>query len=195
VDKWGEAGLGYPLPDLLGWSADGKYAYFYNSIIPDGCQPIGGFQQDLRQVDLTMGNIRSIPISWTGGMALSPDSTKVIYYDRQKAEVGIYDLAIQEEQRIPFELPKGMEDWFAGDFTWSPDGQMAVFIIRYGDACGPSGDYLRLVDLQMYNVRTLLKKENQSISIVEWTEKDRVLITIEGEKWWLDPASGSLSAP
>lgn len=195
VEKWAEQGLGYPLPSLLGWSVDGKYAYFYDSIIPDGCQPRGGFEQDLRQVDLNTGAIKFFPITWTGGMALAPDSSKVIYYNRQAGEVGIYDLVGQEEQRISFDLPIGLDDWDAGDFTWSPDGQKAIFIIDYGEACFPSGVSLRLVDAQANKVTTLLERENQTLSIIEWSEPNKVLLSINKEQQILDLITGKVSTP
>lgn len=195
VEKWTEQGLGYPLTSLLGWSVDGRYTYFYDRIIPDGCQPIGGFGQDLRQVDLNNGAIKSFPIIWTGGMALSPDSSKVIYYDRQSAEVGIYDLSIQTEQRIGFDLPSGLESWFAGDFTWSPDGKSAIFIIEYGDGCFPTGVSLRMVDPQANIVTTLLERENQTLSIIEWSNPNKILISIDKEQQELDLMTGKLSPP
>jgi len=195
VEKWTEAGLGYPLTSLLGWSVDRQYLYFYDRIIPDGCQPIGEFQQDLRQVNLNNGTIQSFPITWTGGMAISPDSSKVIYYDRQTVNVVIYDLSEQQEQRIRFDLPIGLESWFAGDFTWSPDGKSAIFIIEYGDACFPSGVSLRRVDPQANKVTTLLERENQSLSILGWSEPNKVLISINKEQQVLDPITGMLSTP
>ncbi len=195
VEKWAEAGLGYPLTSLLGWSVNGKYAYMYDAHIPDGCQVIGGFGQDLRQVDLNTGAIKSFPITWTGGMALSPDSSKVIYYDREPAEVGIYDLSTQMEQRIGFDLPNGLESWFAGDFTWSPDGKSAIFIIEYGDGCFPSGVSLRMVDPQANKVTTLLERENQTLSIIEWSNPNKILISIDKEQQVLDLMTGKLSAP
>ena len=123
IEERKEQNLGYSIPEPVGWSMDGKYIYFHDAVIPDGCQPLGGFQQNLRQVELSTGNIRVIPLQWTGGVALSPDSTKLVYYDWENVEVGVYDLVNQEEQRIPFELPEPMEDWHAGDSTWSPDSR------------------------------------------------------------------------
>lgn len=195
MDEWSEGGLGYAIPALLGWSADGKYVYFDDAIIPDGCQPLGGFQQNLRRADLTNGDTLSIPIDWTGGITLSPDSTKLVYYDWEKVEVGIYDLVTQEEQRIPFELPEKMEYWYAGNFTWSPDGQSVLFVIDYGDPCFRTGGSIRRINIQKNEVITLLEKDGQTFRIVEWTELDRVLISDAERKWWLNPVSGSLETP
>lgn len=195
VQEWKEQNLGYSIPELLGWSVDGKYVYFYDAIIPDGCQPLGGFQEKFRQVELASGNIRAIPLSWTGGMALSPDSTKLVYYDWESVEVGVYNLVTHEDHRIPFELPEQMEYWYAGNFTWSPDGQSALFVINYGDPCVPSGNSIRRVDIQKNDVSTVVESKDQTLSIVEWTEPDRVLISREESNLWLDPVSGSLQVP
>jgi len=195
VDKWQEWGFGYPIPELLGWSADNQSLYFYDAHIPDGCQPPGGFQADLRQVDLATGGIHPIPISWTGGIALSPDTTRVIYYDHETTEVGVYDIIAQQEKRIPFELPTGLEYWYAGDFTWSPDGQSAIFIIQYGDPCFPSGYSLRRVYFQLDEITTLLEVENQFLSIVGWSQPDKVLVSIDNVQQVLDPVTGKLSMP
>ena len=194
-EKWTEAGLGYPLSSLLGWSADSKYAYIYDEIIPDGCQPLGGFQQDLVQVELATGGIHPIPISWTGGMALSPDNTKMIYYDYPTVEVGLYDTVEHQQQRIPIELPAGLESWFAGDFTWSPDGKSALFVIEYGDACFPTGASVRRVYPLIDKVTTLVDVEKQFVSILSWTEPDKVLVSIDNVQQVLDPVTGKLSTP
>jgi len=195
VEKWQEWGFGYPIPELLGWSADNQSLYFYDAHIPDGCQPIGGFQQDLIQVELASGGIHPIPISWTGGMTLSPDTTKMIYYDYPTVEVGIYDTVAHRQQRIPFELPAGLESWYAGDFTWSPNGGSALFVIEYGDACFPTGASLRRVDPQANKVTTLLEREKQYLSILSWSEPDKVLISIDKVQQVLDPLTGKLSTP
>ncbi|OGN75731.1 MAG: hypothetical protein A2X25_02905 [Chloroflexi bacterium GWB2_49_20] len=139
VNEWKEQGLGYSIPDLLGWSADGKFLYFYDSIIPDGCQPIGGFQDNIRQVELDTGIIRSLLLGLKSGVSLSPDATRLVYYDGQKADVGSYDIVSDEVQHIPFTIPDKVDYWWVGDFTWSPDGQIVLFVIIYGDPCYPTG--------------------------------------------------------
>jgi hypothetical protein len=192
MDEWSEGGLGYAIPALLGWSADGKYLYFYDSHIPDGCQPPGGFQQNVRQVNLTNGIIISIPITLTGGIVLSPSTTKLAYYDHQSVKVGIYNIETEIEQRIPFELPQGIEYWYAGNFTWSPDEQNVLFIIQYGNPCVPTGESLRRVNLAHNQIVTLLERENQTISIIEWKDINHVLISIDGKEYWLDPMSGEV---
>jgi hypothetical protein len=189
-NKWQEMQIGYSVPDLLGWSIDNRYLYFYDSIIPDGPQPLGGFQQDLRRVDRNTGAIHPIPISWTGGMALSPDTTKVIYYDQQAIEVGVYDFDEGREQRIPFELPAGLDIWYAGDFTWSPNGRYALFLIQYGNPATSIDLSLRRVNLVSNKITTL---QEGDISIVEWKGTNEVLITRDKIDYWLNPITGEVS--
>ena len=195
VNKWALAQEGYSIPDLLGWSAEEKSAYYYDSIIPDGCQPLGGFQQNLRQVDLGNGNLHTFPLAWTGGISLSPDTAKVVYYDQNTSEIGIYDLNSGAEQHFPFDVPASSNGWFAGNFTWSPDGKDVLFLIQYGDACFPTGDSVQKVDLQGNKINTVLEQNNKIISISGWSEPGVVTISMDGKSWNLDPFTGSISAP
>ncbi|RPI83628.1 MAG: hypothetical protein EHM41_15465 [Chloroflexi bacterium] len=195
MEEWQEGGLGYPMPNLLGWSADGKFMYFYDLIIPDGCSPPGGFQRDLRQVDLMTGEIRPIPIELTGGLSLSPDTSRVSYYRWEEREVGVYTFASGEEQRFPFDIPDNMSDWYAGDFTWSPEGESVLFVIQYGDTCFPTGSSIHRVDISTGEVITLVEEDGRLVDIVEWSQPERALITINGEEWWLDTETGEVGSP
>ncbi|PKO04357.1 MAG: hypothetical protein CVU41_17560 [Chloroflexi bacterium HGW-Chloroflexi-3] len=195
VESWAEQGLGYPLTSLLGWSTDEKYAYFYDKIIPDGCQPRGSFGRGLYQVDLNTGTIKSYPVDQTRGISLSPDASMIVFYDHQMSEVIIYNLLDQYEKHIAFDIPSGMDNWGAGDFTWSPDGQKIIFIIDYGDACFVSGVSLRLIDTQTSKVTTLLERENQTLSVVEWSESNKILLSIDNEQQILDLTTGNVSKP
>jgi hypothetical protein len=201
VKLWSPAIMGYSIPDLLGWSVEGKYLYFADKNIPDGCQPLGGWQHNLWRVDLKSGKINPIPLDWTGGITLSPDTSKVIYYtDMQAPQVGIYDLANGTEQHFSVELPQGVEYGSIGNFTWAPDAQSALFIVEYGDTCFPSGYSLRRVDFATSQVSTLVEMENetrsfldQTLSILEWVQNYRVKISIDHQDYWLDPASGVIT--
>jgi hypothetical protein len=200
VNEWKDWGLGYPLTSLLGWSSDGKFGYYDDAIIPDGCQPVGGFQRNVRRVELASGKITAFSISLMGGLTLSPDTTRAIYYDRDPDEVGVYDFTTGQELHIPFEVPSDLEGWSGGDFIWSPDGNNAIFLIKSGDACFPSGSSVHRVNLQgtpsqsgSSRVVTLLDRPDDLISIIEWNQPDHILITVDNVEWWLDPWTGKLT--
>ncbi len=139
VDEWKLQGLGYSIPALLGWSADGGKLYFHDEIIPDGCALIGGFQENFRQVDLETGNITLLFPELRSGAALSPDTARLVYYDIQNKDVAVYTFASGEVQHTPLTFPDPPVYWAVGNFTWSPDGQSVLFVMVYGDPCNPSG--------------------------------------------------------
>jgi hypothetical protein len=192
VDEWKQAGLGYSIPALMGWSVDGNYLYFYNNIIPDGCQPLGGFQDNLRRVDLDSGNVHPILTGSFSGLSLSPDTTRLVYYDIQEADVGLFDTSSDEVQNIPFTTPGQMDYRWVGNFTWSPDGQSLLFVTIYGDACFPTGASLQSMDIGSTEIRILFTTKEQTISILDWTEPDRVQISVGPDLHWMDPISGAL---
>jgi hypothetical protein len=195
IDVWSEAELGYHVPETLGWSADENIFYFYDAILPDGCQPFGGFQGNLRRIDLRSGKVEQIPLTWTGGITISPDSRRVSYYDRWTAEVGIYDLESGEEEIWPFDLLTEDDYWYAGDFVWSPDSQSFLFRILHGDPCFPTGTSIHRVDLQNTGIQTILQEYGKFYDIVEWVDVNRVLLDGEREQqWWLDQNTGVLTA-
>jgi hypothetical protein len=194
VNKWTVWGMGYSIPATLGWSGDEKFFYFFDIIIPDGCQPLGGFQENLRRVDLQSGSVEPILLKVIGGLNLSPDSRYASFYDQEGMEIGIYDLINHAEKRIPFELPPEVEYWYAGDFTWSPNGNSFLFRIQYGDPCFPTGTSIRRVDLQGNRMHTLLDEDEHLYSIIEWSDPDRILLAGEGgTQWQLDRFTGELT--
>lgn len=188
VDQWFEGGLGYPIPKVVGWSRDTRFLYFVDSIIPDGCSPAGGIQGDLRRVDLESGEIEPIPLDMTLGMMISPDSRNLIFYNPEGATLGLYNLESGEVKSISFDAGTGNDDyWYAGDFTWSPDSQSALFVLFYGDACFPSGTSIRKVDLRQAAVQTLIDKDERIFGIEDWVDPNQVLLSSGEEIWWMDP--------
>jgi hypothetical protein len=193
VDEWSGGGLGYSIPALLGWSIDEKYLYFNNAVIPDGCQPLGGYQENVRKVDLTNGAILSIPIKLEQGMTLSPLTDKVVFSDPQTNEVGIYQLNDGMAQLIPIKLPDGIDYWEAGNFTWSEDEQNIVFVVQYGAPCAPTLYSVRRIDIANNQIVTLLESKNQIIRILEWKNPNQILISKDKINNWLDPTTGAVT--
>ena len=59
VDEWSRSGLGYTTPQPFHWSRDGRYLYFTNEPVPDGC---GLFVNgsDLHRIDLSDGSVTEL---------------------------------------------------------------------------------------------------------------------------------------
>lgn len=192
VDGWAGQGLGYSIPALLGWSADGKRMYFYDQIIPDGCQPIGGWQENFRQLDLETGNVTLILREMRSGASLSADTTRLVYYDMQNKDVGVYSLVNGEVKHLALAVPEQSDYWAVGEFTWSPDGQSVLFVMLDGDACNPSGASIQKLDLARGVIQVKWFSTERTASIIEWVDPTRVVITIGQEQHLLDPISGIL---
>jgi len=192
VDGWVGQGLGYSIPALLGWSVDGKRMYYYDQVIPDGCQPVGEWQENFRQLDLETGNVTLLFREMRSGASLSPDSTRLVYYDIGNKDVGVYTLASGVVQHIAFKIPDQSDYWDLGEFTWAPDGQSVLFVMLVGDACNPSGAFIQKVDLTRGEIKVKWFSTERIASIVEWIEPTRVVITIGQEQHLLDPNSGIL---
>ena len=118
----------------------------------------------------------------------------------QALQVGVFDFGSEAELRFSVELPEGVEYGSIGNFSWAPDMQIALFIIAYSDSCFPSGYSLRRMNFATGQVINLLEKENQTVSflnqtlsILEWKESYRALVSIDGQNYWLDPNSGEIS--
>ena len=192
VDGWTGQGMGYAIPALLGWSADGERMYFYDQIIPDGCQLIGGWQKNFRQLDLATGNITLLFQELRSGASLSADTKRLVYYDMQKKDVGVYTFASGEVQHIAFTIPEQTDDWDVGQFTWSPDRQSVLFVMIYGDACTPSGASIQKLDIAKGEIRMKWVSTVKTASIIEWVDPLRVVVTIGQEQHLLDPISGDI---
>lgn len=192
VDEWKEAGLGYSIPALLGWSMDGSILYFYDDIKPDGCQPPGGFQDNLRRVDLDSGNVQKVLSGSFSGFSLSPDTARLVYYDIQHKSIGTHTLVSGETHTFPFTDPAPVGEWWLTNFTWSPELSSLLFVVVYGDACYPGGSSIQRLDLETGRLDELYSSPDQSLSILGWNEPDRVQIWVGPNLYWLDPVSGAL---
>lgn len=192
VDEWKLQGLGYSIPAVLGWSADGGKLYFHDEIIPDGCALVGGYQENFRQVDMETGNITLLFPELRSGATLSPDSTRLVYYDMQNKDVAVYTFASGEAQHTLLTFPDPPVYWAVGNFTWSPDGQSVLFVMVYGDACNPSGASIQKLDVARGDIRMKWVSTVRTASIIEWIDPLRVVIIIGQEHHLLDPVTGIL---
>jgi hypothetical protein len=193
VDEWSHFGLGYPQPEVLGWSLDGRYLYMADVVFPDGCPPPGGWQEDLRRVDLQDGQVELLTPGWSGPLALSPLVDRVAAFDRETSEVILIDLKTQEEQRLPFE-PGTDGYWDAGGFVWSPAGNALAFTVLQGDFCGPPSTSILRVHLPSGSIRMLVEKDERAFFTQAWELAGKILLVDKfGQDWQLDLTTGELA--
>ncbi|HXF68317.1 MAG TPA: hypothetical protein VNK89_00790 [Thermoflexus sp.] len=187
VDKWSEWGLGYTIPQPLHWSHDGRYLYFTNKPVPDGCAVfVNG--SDLHRVDLNSGEVVGIipPVGlW---LSLSPDETMLAYIGYGNRGLVIRDLATGMEREV--KLNPG-EDYQAGHILWSPDGRAIILALAIRPC---STDWAESTSIVRVDVNTLelmpLLQENKHLFIpVEWATPDQVLLKDKGGDYWLMDAT------
>jgi Tol biopolymer transport system component len=194
VDRAQLAGLGGTTPKDLRWSADGLRFYFTNVAAVDGCAWfVNG--SGLYSVDLDTGRVTELMPEMGLALALSPDEQRVAYVAFGERGLVVRDVMGGEEQ--PVGLSGGPEALTITQLAWSPDSeQLAVTLIA--DACTQlePGRYLTMiVDAETGEARTLLDNDPRLLTLVEWTEPGRVqLMDWDGGLWWLDVATGAVTA-
>lgn len=192
VDEVRNWGLGYTFPQVFHWSRDGRYLYFTNVAVPDGCALFTG-GSDLHRLDLSDGSITPLLAEIGGPLSLSSDEKTLaqIYWNGDALEMVLHDLASGDERRI--ELDSHYEQ--AGNMIWSPDGQ-SLMLIAVSKPCLPP-DWTQSViriDVAQLTLTTLVRDDDRLFSIQAWTEAERVtLIDKDGHEWWMDASTGQLT--
>ena len=191
VATWRNFGLGYTTPQPLHWSPDGRYLYFTNAPVPDGC---GLFvnASDLQRLDLISGELQEIlPTNSTGSLAIAPDGKTVAYSHAD--EVVLLDLATSDykSQKVVTEESSLQ----LGNFTWSPDSQQVAFTIAYAPCQPPAWSHgILSMDAQSLSITTLLEPDQRRFTITAWTEGAQLLLAdTEQQSWVLDIRNGDLS--
>lgn len=191
VASWSNFGLGYTTPQPIHWSPDGRYLYFTNAPVPDGC---GLFvnASDLQRLDLANGEVQEVlPANTTWSLAIAPDGKTVAY--SKADEVFLLDLATGElkSQKVMTEE----SNLQLGNFTWSPDSQKLAFTIAYAPCQPPAWSHSILsIDAQSLSTTTLLQPDQRRFTITEWTEATQLFLTdAEKQPWVLDITSGALN--
>ncbi|MFQ5400794.1 MAG: TolB family protein [Anaerolineae bacterium] len=187
VGEWRAWGLGYTAPQPVRWSADGRFFYFANVPIPDGCSLLtnGG---DLWRLDLATGKVTEIAPYIGLVMALSPDETKLAVNASYGRGFLIRDLTTEEEQPIP--LPQPDEQWQISGLQWSPDGRH-LLILQAVKPCSPETEtVVARVDVAELTAAAILEPDMRNFTLLEWVRNDQVqLQDEEGDIWYLNPFS------
>ncbi len=192
VDETSHYGLGYTVPSPFHWSQDGRYLYYTNEPVPDGCAVfVNG--SDLHRVDLTDGHVTEIVSSGAWWLSLSPDETTLAYttWNGETLDLILHDLAAGTERRTQLDARYSQ----AGSIVWSPDG-MALMLTLASSPCDPVNWTQSVVRVNRATMSqtTLIRDDGRLFTTVGWSEAGRVLLTDkDGNSWWMDAVTGQVT--
>jgi ABC-type transport system involved in multi-copper enzyme maturation permease subunit len=192
VDEWTRFGLGYTTPQPFHWSREGRYLYFTNEPVPDGC---GVFVNgsDLHKVDLSNGDVTEVVPSSGLWLSLSPDETMLAYIGYGDRGLVLRDLATGAEREA--KLAPG-PDYAAGHVIWSPDGTELVLTLAIRPCSANWAESVSVVrvDVATLQQTTLLEQDRRLFTTLEWPTLDRVLLKDDnGALWSMDPRTGQVT--
>lgn len=192
VNEWSEWGLGYTVPQPLSWSLDGRYCYYTNRPVPDGCAVfVNGL--DLWKVDLSSGSVEQIMPPSGLWLALSPDETMVAYIRYGGRALVIRDLSTGKERETQLDPGKPYQ---AGAITWSPDGAAILLTLALQPCSGSWADSTSIVHIDAASLEqtTAIREDRRLLTTVEWPTLDRALLKDkEGDYWWMDPVTNEVT--
>lgn len=189
ADEWLDWGLGYTMPQPFHWSRDGRYLYFTNRPVPDGCGYFvnGG---DLQRVDLHNGRVTQVAPMLGFWLALSPDERTLAAACGER--LILRDLTTSAQREVAL-VPA---DVFAplGKIVWAPDGS-ALVLAKANGACSPNTTHTILrVDVATLAVKTLVDADGRLLAPEAWPEPGRVLVVDKDKgRWWMDAENGALT--
>jgi len=191
VDEWRGRGLGLTYPEPVRWSADGRFLYFANVPVPDGCSVLvnGG---DLWRLDLDSGAVTESTPYIGLVMALSPDETQLAVNASYGRGFFLRDLATGAEQSIP--LPQPGDWWQMSGLQWSPNGQH-LLLTQAVNPCSPEMETAIVrIDINDLLATTILKPDGRNFTLLEWVRDDKVRLLDEaGHVWFQDVFSAELA--
>ncbi len=192
VDEWLEWGLGYTIPQPLQWSRDGRYLYFTNQPVPDGCAVfVNG--ADLHRVDLSNGGVRELVPSVGLWLSLSRDETMLAYVGYGDRGLVIRDLVTGAERET--KLDPG-QSYQAGNIIWSPDGTALILTLALQPCSTDWADSTSIIRVETTTLEqtTLIREDKRLFITVEWSVVDKVLLRDRGDDYWLmDATTGQVT--
>lgn len=193
IDQESNYGLGYVIPVVLHWSADGLHLYITHQPVPDGCALfVNG--SDLLRANLSKGSVTELVPAVGSSLALSPDETQLAYVG-WGADVAlvVQPLGGGDSVRVP--LVTGGDTVQAGNITWSPDGQSLLLTIAFNPCQeGQWTQSIVRIDLAPVSQTTLVDRDARRLDTVAWTDPARAqLRDAAGNDWWLDVVTGEVT--
>lgn len=182
VATWSNFGLGYTTPQPLHWSPDGRYLYFTNAPVPDGC---GLFinASDLQRLNLADGTVTEVlPYGLTWSLAIAPDGETVAY--NKGDELYLLDLVSSNVTTTKVEGLEPNAMW--GNFVWSPDSQQIAFTIAYAPCQPPAWRHsIVVVDRQRMAMTTVLEKDPRRFKNEQWIDAGHLLLSAYNNSQWM----------
>jgi len=191
VDEWSHLGLGYTTPRVFHWSQNGRYLYFTNEPVPNGCAVfVNG--SDLWKIDLADGSVTQVVPHVGLWLSLSPDETTLAYIGYGDRGLVLRDLTTSVEREV--KLDPGQE-YSAGQITWSPDGKtiMLTLALRPCSKDWAAATSIVRVEVETLEQTTLIDQDSHLFTILEWPTVERVLVVDrDSDYWWMDTTTGHL---
>jgi hypothetical protein len=179
VDEWSPFGLGYTTPRPFQWSQDGRFLYFTNKPVPDGCAVfVNG--SDLWRVELADGSVTQVVPSVGLWLALSPDEATLAYAGHSDRGLVLRDLTAGTERGVGLDPGQVYQ---AGQITWSPDGIALVLTLAIRPCSKGWGESTSIVRVEADTLEqaTLIDQDSRLFTILEWPTAERVLLA---DKRW-----------
>ena len=192
VAGWSNFGLGYTTPQVVHWSADGRYLYFTNAPHPDGCALFTN-ASDLQQLDLGAGTVTEIlPPDRISVLAAAPDGTMAYI---TQTTLGLLDPLSKTIKETTYDFAAATVQ--VGDLTWSSNGQQLAYVVATDPCLPPTWRHaIYTVDRQGENLRLVLPADERRLRIVDWIDESYLLLTdLDSKQWVLDLESGEVSEP
>jgi hypothetical protein len=192
--EWRAYGLGYASPAIYRWSADGRYLYYNNKSVFDGCALFNN-ANDLYRLDITDGSTSIVLDSGlTSNLALSPDETMVAYtqFNGQGIVAFTHNVAGGNDSSVA--VAEG-SDVQAGNIVWSPDSTQFLLTVAHAPCNADWTHSIVRVNAANLTAVTLIEEDARQFTTLEWTDETTVwLQDKDGNAWLLDVASGDLTA-
>lgn len=200
VDRHDPGGLGQMFPKYFYWSPAGRYLYFANESIADGCALFTA-RHDFYRVDLQAKTpaLETLlaPDERAWAVALAPDEKSIAYLNSADGRWVNGQLNIKNflaRQVITEKVTN--ETTLSWNLHWSPDNaHIALNLTATGNACDLASTSLVQFDTAtLKERRVLLSEDARAFQISAWSEANVLALQDrEGAVWLLDLVTGLVS--